>query len=165
MKYKSSLFPLLFGIVLSLFVKCGSDNDRIKSQQEIFCDKIGLFQKDYEEWDGNDLQQETICDSMRFFIDNYGNIDKWTGVVKRVSNTLGDSWVDVDFENDYSIDLKLWPEGDILGNKALDEFLLLKPKDKIVFSGKIIREMSLTNYGMMSNPEIKIEPTQISKMN
>jgi hypothetical protein len=37
----------------------------------------------------------------------------------------------------------------------------LKVDDALTFSGKVVSEMSLTDDGMMSEPEIVIEPTNI----
>jgi len=149
-------------VIFSLF-GCGNNNQ--PSTQVSFSTQIGQFQSEYAEWDGNDLKQDKICETMNRFIDSFGQFEDWTGIVGEVNNSLGDSWVTVNYDNDQNIDLKLWPEGDILGNKALDIFYELKPKNQIIFSGKIIREMSLTNSGMMSNPEIKIEPTKITVVN
>ncbi|MDA0686950.1 MAG: hypothetical protein O3C22_09015 [Bacteroidetes bacterium] len=153
-------FSILILFVLNL-LSCGNKNNQPVTQVS-FSTQISQFQSEYAEWDGNDLKQDKICEKMNRFIDSFGQFKDWTGIVGQVNNTLGDSWVTVDYDNDQNIDLKLWPEGDILGNKALDIFYELKPKNQIIFSGKIIREMSITNSGMMRNPEIKIEPTKIT---
>lgn len=106
---------------------------------------------------------------MSKYIETYGEIKDWTGTVLEVNSSLGDSWIVVQPANSDVVSFKLWPDGSLFENsskwKKSDLYKLLpvlKIDDEIKFSGKLVREMSLTDSGMMSEPEIIIEPLKIS---
>jgi hypothetical protein len=154
-------FPLL------LMQSCSGDD--VNPKQDQFIKKIESFQTKYDESDGNDVAQDLTSDQMTKFIEKYGEIKDWTGTVLEVNSSLGDSWIVVKPTNSDVVSFKLWPDGSLFENsskwKASDLYKLLpvlKIDDQIKFSGKIVREMSLTDSGMMSEPEIIIEPLKIS---
>lgn len=141
----------------------------INPKQDQFVKKLEAFQTKYAESDGNDVAQDLTSDQMTNFIEKYGEIKDWTGTVLEVNSSLGDSWIVVKPSNSDVISFKLWPDGSLFENsskwKESDLYKLLpvlKIDDQIKFSGKIVREMSLTDSGMMSEPEIIIEPLKIS---
>ncbi len=141
----------------------------INPKQVQFVNKLEAFQKKYSESDGNDVAQDGIANEMKAYIEKFGEIKDWTGNVLEVNSSLGDTWIVVKPSNSDVISFKLWPDGSLLENsskwKESDLYKLLpdiKIDDQIKFSGKVVSEMSLTDSGMMSEPEIVIEPLKIS---
>lgn len=149
---------LLVAVTITL-QSCGPD---YPATQNDFVESIGVIQYEYNEFEGNDMRQNSCADSLKNLIKNYGNFKDWIGEVEEINQTLGSSWVSVKFENSQNVELKLWPEGDWLTNEPMEIFNSLKPGMTIKFSGKIKNEISLTNWGMMENPEITINPSEIT---
>jgi hypothetical protein len=163
---KKVAFLLAFPFLL---MQSCSGGDIVNPKQDQFIKKIESFQTRYDESDGNDVAQELTADQMTKFIEKYGEIKDWTGTVIEVNSSLGDSWIVVKPTNSDVILFKLWPEGGVIENtskwKETDLYKILpilKIDEQIKFSGKIVSEMSLTESGMMSEPEIRIEPLKIS---
>ena len=154
---------LQFLIIFSVILGCSSVDLNTPAQQG-FISEIEKYQADYEKYDGNDIAQSDIADLMSNYIKDFGKVEKWYGEIEEIHSSLGDKWIDVAFNNGANIEIKLWPEGSWTGNKAHPVFKQLLPGDRIYYSGKIIREMSITESGMMSNPEIKIDPVDITKI-
>jgi len=156
LRIKQLLIIALISIALS---SCGPE---YPDSQIAFVESIGVIQSKYDEWEGNDLRQNESAESLKNFIDNYGEFQDWVGEVVRINQTLGSSWVTVKFDNSQNVVFKLRPEGNLLFNEPMEIFKNLKPGMKVKFSGEIKSELSLTNRGMMYNPEIKINPSDIS---
>lgn len=161
---KTTMKAMFFGI---LIFSCSDDNT--PKQQLDFVSKIESFQENYESQEGNDVAQEQIADDAQAYIESFGKCTNWTGTVLSINNSLGDTWIVVQPSNSNNIELKLWPDGSLFENeskwKETDMYKLLPSlhvDDQIVFSGTVKREMSITDYGMMSEPEIQIEPEKIS---
>jgi hypothetical protein len=158
-----SIFLLLSLLIIQ---SCGEAN--INPKQDEFIKKIESFQTKYDESEGNDVAQDLTSDEMTKYIETYGEIKDWTGTVEEVNSSLGDSWIVVKPTNSDEVSFKLWPDGSLFDNsskwKESDLYKLLpvlKIDDEIKFSGKLVKEMSLTAWGMMSEPEIIIEPLKI----
>ncbi|MFM1915612.1 MAG: hypothetical protein RLZZ531_1281 [Bacteroidota bacterium] len=159
-------FKLIF--LLPFFMIQSCSENAINPKQDQFVKKLEAFQTKYAESEGNDVAQDGIANEMNAYIEKFGGIKDWTGNVVEVNSSLGDTWIVVKPSNSDVITLKLWPGDAILGNedawKKTDLFKLLptlKVDDALTFSGKVVSEMSLTDDGMMSEPEIVIEPTNI----
>ena len=117
--------------------------------------------------DGNDIAQSDIAkDLMSNYIKAFWNkLRNGYGEIEEIHSSLGDKWIDVAvliMAQILKLNYGLRVRG--AGNKAHPVFKQLLPGDRIYYSGKIIREMSITESGMMSNPEIKIDPVDITKI-
>tara|TARA_B100000683_G_scaffold90430_1_gene89604 strand:- start:8725 stop:9207 length:483 start_codon:yes stop_codon:yes gene_type:complete len=158
---KNNILQFLF--VFSVFLGCSSVDLKTTAQQG-FISEIEKYQEDYDKYDGNEIAQSDVADLMLNYIKDFGKVEKWYGEVEEINSSLGSQWVDVTFNNGANIEVKLWPEGTWSGNEGHPVFKQLLPGDRIYYSGKMTGEMSFTESGRMSNPEIKIDPIDIIKI-
>jgi hypothetical protein len=128
-------------------------------EQKEFINKIKSFQKEYNDSKGNDIAQDNACANLDKYVKGK-SADNWEASVIQVNSFLGSRWI---VAEGGGISFKIWPENDEkwsqLGEHILSD---LKKGDIILFSGTVIREMSITCGGKMREPEIKIDPSSIS---
>jgi hypothetical protein len=149
----------IFGAVLfaaTILTSCGGN---YPPDQKEFINKINLFQKDYNDSKGNDIAQDNACANLDKFVEGK-SVTNWEASVIEVNSFLGSRWV---VANAGGISFIIWPENDEKWSQLGENILSnLKKGNKILFSGIVIREMSITCSGKMSEPEIKIDPNSIS---
>jgi hypothetical protein len=147
-------FPLVLLVFILFFSSCNS----YPPDQKQFMKKVNEFRDNYKNFNGNDVAQELECKNLDSYVSGFV-CSNWVGKIIKVNSFLGFRWIEVKADK---ITFKIWPQNDSkweeLGNDVLNK---LKPGKKIVFSGEIISEMSLTCSGKMDEPELKIEPKSI----
>jgi hypothetical protein len=158
MKSKRTIQFFYAIIIFSTFLSSCRGN--YPPDQKEFINQIKTFQKDFKDAEGNDIAQDKVCANLDNFVGGK-SVSSWGATVIEVNSFLGSRWI---VANAGDISFKIWPENDEnwsrLGENILSD---LKKGDKILFSGTITREMSLTCSGKMREPEIKIEPSSIIK--
>jgi hypothetical protein len=148
-------FISFFSFAVILLTGCDGN---LPPEQKEFNNKIKSFQSEYNSSAGNDIAEDNVCEEFDNFVE--GRIcSNWEASVIEVNSFLGSRWV---VANAGGISFKLWPENDDnwanIGEQILGK---LQKGDKVIFSGVIIREMSFTCSGKISEPEIKVDPSSV----
>ena len=147
-------YLILLPFILLVF-SCG---DGAPDEQLEFAEKIESIQERYDEVDGswgsagNEMAQDLLCDELDELVETK-LLTNWRGSVDEIVSDWIGSWVVLKYDG---IKFTFKPKGSEWSKEEKQMIATLKEGDIIEFSGLIERENSLTCWGKVLYPDLKV---------